>query len=268
MRDNRESTLISAKASAEGEVLADRLPKVLASRLRAARNAAGLSQGAAAKAMADRGFSWRQTTVAKSEAADRPVLFAEVAALSQIYKREIEYFLYPGTELDSLMDEAAAEMASIQNSLMHAEQQVVALRHSVDLYERTLGIASAIRRFRNSGDSGPLLEDLRELLARWGQRCLTVYDVYESIEVSRAQLEAVDAEALHAAAKIERDWIARFPAKDLIAKEIVEGVRPFLAGERVPESVPNFLRTTNAWEAFATPLLADLVIAAVNSQIE
>lgn len=164
MRDKREPTQSNASEAGEPEVLADRLPLVLGARLRSARAAAGFAQGTVAKMMSERGFSWRQTTVAKSEAADRPVLFAEVAALSQIYRRPVEYFLYPGTGLDSLLDQSKSELESIAYAIADAHKQVSALESDRKLYQCTVGLAASVVRYRNTGDSGYLLGDLRSLV--------------------------------------------------------------------------------------------------------
>ncbi|HLS13152.1 MAG TPA: helix-turn-helix transcriptional regulator [Beutenbergiaceae bacterium] len=51
-------------------------------RARDLRAAKGLTQSEVAKLMVARGFSWRQTTVAKTEAAERPIRVNEAAALA------------------------------------------------------------------------------------------------------------------------------------------------------------------------------------------
>lgn len=270
MRDQREPTRANAAAHAEDELLADHLPKALASRLRAARNASGASQAAVAKAMADRGFSWRQTTVAKSEAADRPVLFAEVAALAQIYKKKIEYFLYPGTELDGLLDAAHSKLSSIQAALAAAERSVAALKEDLDLYECLISLASEIQSYWSSGDSGFLLNGVRSAVRRWGYRCLTVHEVYESVEIGRDELEAVDSVALAEAAKIVQALsgrLASYMGKDAESGFFAE-VDAFLEGKEVPAEVIDTLRGGPEWAAYAEILLVDLIVAAVNSRLD
>lgn len=251
--------------------MADRLPNVLASRLRAARRAVGLSQGAVATAMRDRGFSWRQTTVAKSEAADRPVLFAEVAALAQIYRKDIEYFLYAGTELDALMDEAQRELASIEESLKQTAQMLASLKNDRQLYECMTGVASSIQRYRNTGDGGTLLGDLRMVLNRWGYQCLTMEDVFESIEITPKQLLAVDVTGLEYAAQVEwgkRGAAAYRKVDDTEMPELLRGVGDFLEGKEVSDALLEMLRENGIWVDTVAPLLADLVISSVDRQME
>ena len=52
--------------------------------VRGLRQAAGLSQQFIAQEMTARGFGWRQTTVSKTEAADRPLRVDEAAALADL----------------------------------------------------------------------------------------------------------------------------------------------------------------------------------------
>jgi transcriptional regulator with XRE-family HTH domain len=265
MRDKRESTQPNAPRQA---AFADRLPKVLASRLRTARRAIGLSQGAVAAAMNDRGFSWRQTTVAKTEAADRPVLFAEVAALAQIYKREIEYFLYAGTELDGLVDEATRELDGIRHALSETAKMLAALKNDRNLYECTIGVATSIQRYRNTGDSGSLLGDIRMLVSRWGYMCLTLEDVFEAIGVTQEQLAAVDERGLEQSARWERDRYGAYAhlKADGSVPETLTSVVDFLEGKEASEALINVLREGGAWADTVTSLLTDLVISAVDSQ--
>jgi hypothetical protein len=220
--------------------------------------------------MNDRGFSWRQTTVAKSEAADRPVLFAEVAALAQIYNQDIEYFMYPGSELDSILDEAVSELEGSRIQLQHAEGTVAAVKSDIALYERTVGLASSFRRYRNSSDSGVLRNDLEALLRRWGVACLTgaIDDVYESIDVSKEQLRALDHEALTEVARIEWRRHQALAERDLVyeSPEMLAGVGDFLNGKEVPPALIDALRLGEGWVSFAVSLLTDLVIRAVDAQ--
>lgn len=267
MRDKREST----QANAQGrDSMADRLPKVLAARLRSARRAVGLSQGAVASAMNERGFSWRQTTVAKTEAADRPVLFAEVAALAAIYKRDFEYFLYAGTELDVLVDDASRELESIRHALSETAEMLASLKKDRLLYECTIGVANSILRYRNTGDSGVLLGDFRMLMQRYGYQCMTLEDVYESIDVTLDQLHQVDEAALEEAARRERSFYGRsivVHADGSDSPELLQGLLDFLDGKPVSGKLIDVLRESAGWVDTATSLLVDLVISAVDTQL-
>lgn len=70
--------------------------QVLANALRKIRQASELSQEAVARQMVAKGHSWRQTTVAKTEAASRPIRVNEAASLARIF----------GVALSTLLDEA------------------------------------------------------------------------------------------------------------------------------------------------------------------
>lgn len=58
---------------------------VVGRRVKALREARGWSQQELAMRMADTGFSWRQTTVAKTEGADRPIRVNELVHLAAIF---------------------------------------------------------------------------------------------------------------------------------------------------------------------------------------
>ncbi|MFC4049320.1 helix-turn-helix domain-containing protein [Actinomadura syzygii] len=70
--------------------------QILARALRKIRMASEMSQEAVARHMVDKGHSWRQTTVAKTEAATRPIRVNEAASLARIF----------GVALSTLLDEA------------------------------------------------------------------------------------------------------------------------------------------------------------------
>jgi transcriptional regulator with XRE-family HTH domain len=77
----------------EDEAADNRAEPVLGGRVRALREAREWSQETVAQRMAEAGFSWRQTTVAKTEAADRPIRVNEAVALADLF----------GVDLDSLV---------------------------------------------------------------------------------------------------------------------------------------------------------------------
>ncbi|MFF3346109.1 hypothetical protein [Streptomyces sp. NPDC002779] len=269
MRDKREPTLPNARGREGGEPLAGRVPKALAARLRAARNSVGLSQGAVADAMTDRGFSWRQTTVAKSEAADRPVLFAEVVALAQIYKRPIEYFLHPGTGLDSLIDDVShrheLQAAEIRKALAVLNE----LRAEQEQYTRILLLGMPIVRYRESADSGPLRDGLQAALKHWGYRVLTEMSVFETLDIAKEQLDKIDHEALREVALLELNTYERTRANTGSlpeSSEMLNGLRDFLDGKEPRGALLEVLREGEEWRSLVCVGLTDLVIEAVARQ--
>ncbi|MFE2300812.1 hypothetical protein ACFXAW_21810 [Streptomyces sp. NPDC059445] len=268
MRDQRESTSANgARRDADGE-LASRLPKTLGARLRAARMATGLSQGSVATAMAERGFSWRQTTVAKSEAADRPVLFAEVAALAQMYRRPLEYFLYPGTELDSLLDQAASELKSLAVAIDEAQKNVEILRKDMRLYECNAGLLHALVRYRNSSDGGLLLNDLQFLLREYGRLVLEMDDAFESIGLTEEQVSAIDDDVLTELATADDARYRKLSEEDLQweSPELLNNLSAMAAREEVDDSFVDFMRTATAWPDYVGVQLASLVLGAIDRQ--
>ena len=67
--------------------------QVLGKRVAELRQARGWSQDELARRMTDAGFHWRQTTVAKTEKADRPVRVNEAATLMQLFGVDIDYLV-------------------------------------------------------------------------------------------------------------------------------------------------------------------------------
>ncbi|MEU8531564.1 hypothetical protein [Streptomyces parvulus] len=253
--------------------MAGLLPKTLASRLRAARTAAGMAQGAVAREMAARGFTtWRQTTVAKSEAADRPVLFAEVVALAQIYRKEIEYFIYPGTELDNILEQATLEVQSLEAAIDATTQQLLALESDRTLHTVAVGLTSTIIRYRNTGDSDPFQQELHELLIRWQGMVLNYPDVWEAIGVDPAQVHAIDREVLMEVARRELrgydSWSVEKMQSEGASGEMLNGLSDFLDGKEVSPALLHVLRQGEEWASHVTYRLASLLIEYVNRQHE
>jgi transcriptional regulator with XRE-family HTH domain len=69
--------------------------QVAGERIRETRQARHLTQAALAKAMQGLGYNWLQTTVAKTEAAERPLRINEVTDLAGVLGVEISYLLTP-----------------------------------------------------------------------------------------------------------------------------------------------------------------------------
>lgn len=204
-----------------------------------------MSQEAVAGEMRDRGFNWRQTTVAKSEAADRPILFSEIVALAGIYRREIEYFLFAGTELDNIIDMAARELESVVAALRETEQHAAALRNDLELHQCAVAVGSAVRRFRNTGERSELLPELLRAFSRWSDTALKpLSDIYESVGIDDRELEEIDREALRHLAAQERERHLKLSEEDLIyeSPEILNGVSALLEGGKVDPRLLDALR--------------------------
>ncbi|MET7514037.1 helix-turn-helix transcriptional regulator [Streptomyces sp. NPDC005480] len=235
---------------------------MLSARLRAARKTAGLSQEAVAKIMRDRGFAWRQTTVAKSEAKDRPILFSEVIALSAIYKKPIDYFLYAGAELDELYENATAEFESITEALRDARSAVRALENDVNLYQGILGMAASLVRYRNTGVRDTLRDDLSSLFTKYGDLCLTFTDLFESVGVEEDDLTEVDQAALLHVAGVEAEHHRRLSPEGGAQESgaMMLGVADFLEGKEVHPGLLAALRSGGQWAKFVANMLSDTLV--------
>lgn len=60
-------------------------PQAIGERVRALRHAGRYTQAGLAREMAERGFAWYPTTVARVEAGQRPVSLEEAAALTALF---------------------------------------------------------------------------------------------------------------------------------------------------------------------------------------
>lgn len=132
---------------------------MLGRRVRALRTAAGLSQEQLAEVMRERGFSWRQTTTAKTEAGDRPVRVNEAAALAAILR----------TSVAGLLGEQ--EVDTQPASLMQREAALRLARRRVHVLEREL--AEAQEHARQAEDHFDAT--LRGFAASSGQAAARIY---------------------------------------------------------------------------------------------
>ncbi len=114
--------------------------------LRGFRQARGLSQQQVADAMVGLGFSWRQTTVAKTEAAERPVPVGEVYALAGLLGVGIHDLLRIRMAPDSEETGLLFDVLAAQRQLERADQQVAtakaALAEAQAKYDRARGVVS------------------------------------------------------------------------------------------------------------------------------
>ncbi|MGW3936476.1 hypothetical protein [Streptomyces phaeochromogenes] len=253
MRDSREPTQANAADRPTRETLAESVPRVFAGRLRAARRAAGISQAALAEAMRVRGFNWRQTTVAKSEAGDRPVLFAEALAMTQILKREFEYFLFEGTELDNTIDEAKRTADALVKALAEVEFQFHALNNDLQLNYCIIAMGKAISKYQKSGNGEVLGREVLECFSRWASTCVFgMGDVYESVGIDPERIKELDRKALSHVAQLEQERTDRLTQEQLMddSPERLNAVSDFLAGKEVDGAFIDSLRDGHQWASF------------------
>jgi len=104
-------------------------------RVRERRLRTGLSQNAVSLAMTvDHGFQWHQTTVAKTEAGERPVRLAEAAALAVVINVPLIALIH-GEEHDGSVREhtlaADRELVAMQTYIADRRRQLELERHGV-----------------------------------------------------------------------------------------------------------------------------------------
>lgn len=114
----------------------------LGSVVRYLRRKHGYSQEHLAKLMTTAGYSWQQTTVARTEAADRPIRVNEAVALARIFDVTISYLLTPrhaaGDELELQILEARRDLHEAQQAAAWAWNNTVRTRQERDAAEARL----------------------------------------------------------------------------------------------------------------------------------
>lgn len=123
-------------------------------RLRDVRLSLDLSQQTVAEEMVRAGFSWGQTTVAKTEAADRPIRINEVAALSHIL----------GTDIATLVDTSETALAFAERAAqLQLEKRIDRLSTEYhDTWLETVNLFHKLHRLQGEADT--LVSDSRTFL--------------------------------------------------------------------------------------------------------
>lgn len=118
--------------------------KVLGRELRALREKLGWSQERVAQEMIQRGFPWRQSMAAKTEAAQRPVRVNELVALADIFKVSPMYLLANAS--DQERGAMFTELVATTSRIYRAQDQIAELQRHLAEAELELQTAMATRR--------------------------------------------------------------------------------------------------------------------------
>lgn len=263
MRDSREPT--PANASPQAGQDAGLPAGTFAVQLRAARRERGWSQQFVAEAMKGRGFSWRQTTVAKTEAGDRPVLLGEAVALAEIFKKNIEYFLESQDALDTVIEETAESLGVQRQRLLQLESQAAEAKYRLLYEEATYAVAVAIKGYRVSYDSGPLMHEMEEAVRKFHGYAIASNAAYDAIGVRPAELQAIDGEALREAAE------AIMAASKYLNRErmdpggyaVMDAAAEYLSTGRENLHLYEALRSFGTWIDIACRRVVDLIVERV-----
>lgn len=222
-----------------------------------------MSQQAVADAMAALGFSWRQTTVAKSEGADRPILFTEVVALSTILKRNLDYFLSGRNALDEKMEGIQLRLASVESTVQSAEAMLRASQEDRERVKLQQMVGVLILEYSRSLDSGPLKHELDRLVELRKLDLAEVKDLLVAAGVPVRVVESVDSQALRRAAealKLSKDlqgkiWLPGYES-DAVGK--LAGY--FLDGAPTPSYFLEALRMLPEYQVAAEEGILDAII--------
>ncbi|QER88599.1 helix-turn-helix domain-containing protein [Streptomyces tendae] len=103
--------------------------EVMGKQVKRIRELRGWSQQELARRMVDKGYSWRQTTVAKTEAADRPIRVNEVQGLAIVFGVTVNDLLAVPID-DFEMLGAASRLTELRTLAEAANQRVIELRRT------------------------------------------------------------------------------------------------------------------------------------------
>jgi transcriptional regulator with XRE-family HTH domain len=92
--------------------------------IRDRRAALGLSQQALADAMRSLGYTWLQTTVAKTEAAERPIRVNELTDLARVLGVSVSDLLNPVTQSELEFSGALAQLFNTMRAVRNLEQHL------------------------------------------------------------------------------------------------------------------------------------------------
>lgn len=143
--------------------------QVFGARLRDLRQQHLLSQRQVAEAMVEQGFSWRQTTAAKTEAAERPVPIGEAVALARLFGTTVSDLTSDGPEVQQgvvLRNMLRARMR-LQEATRAVEEATAAREEAMKVMREQERKWQAIRAARAAGEepepegSGMTLDEVR-----------------------------------------------------------------------------------------------------------
>ncbi|MFE3475721.1 helix-turn-helix domain-containing protein [Streptomyces bacillaris] len=263
MRDSRKPT--PAIGAVDLSDHADASARLVAAQLREARRESGWSQQSLAEAMGAFGFAWRQTTVAKAEAADRPLLFTEVLALSQILIKPVEYFFEKPDAIQMAVEESARDMERALQRFHEAQSVLARSTYELQHEECVFGVASAARNYRTSYDSGLLRHELDGLYERFGGGLAVFNQAYKAVPVLRHELEAIDKDALREVAERCLSQARELSEEEIAedgAEVLIEADRYLKEGEADPALLSEF-RLFPRWGDLFCFHLVELFVARI-----
>ncbi|MFD8640813.1 helix-turn-helix transcriptional regulator [Streptomyces zaomyceticus] len=235
---------------------------MFANRLRAARTSAGLSQEALAKAVNEHGLNWRQTTVAKSEKGDRPVLFVEAVVLARVLGLKVEEFLSEAGPLEELADRLRHEWVSSKERVEDAESNLEFCRHRHRVADLVFRLNNAVLIYKHNLDSGVLLDSIERLFNDFSSLVTTLpYEVYEALGIAR-DVRRVDEEALKSVIVRESEEIASQNVRELeenYTGEYLTNVANYLSGGLVDDAFLEFMRDGQGWKRAAAVAVTTLI---------
>ena len=140
---------------------------VLGERVKVLRQRRGWTQDELATHMRALGFSWRQSTAAKTEVADRPVRLNEAVALASLFEVALDELVKP--DLHPLVARLHKDLGYLANLERAVETAAESVQSAQESYERSVGLLTMERRrtevlenlisYTINHDDGPVADD-------------------------------------------------------------------------------------------------------------
>jgi hypothetical protein len=219
-----------------------------------------------AEEMGRRGFSWRQTTVAKSESATRPVLFTEVVAIAEVLGKPIGFFLKTPDALEAVVERSAKRVQVVQGRIGHLEAQLAMSKYDLECEECVNQVALSAKEYRDTYDSGVLRHQVDSIYERFGAGVIRFNDAYEAIPISRHELEAIDREALTAVTKMMLHVASGLSEEEIKedGAELLNGASDYLNSIEVDPAILDSFRTVEQWGDMVCSRIVDLFVERIS----
>lgn len=237
---------------------------MLGERVRAARSNAAMSQQALAEAMNGYGFNWRQTTVAKVEAADRPTLFTEVVALGRIFRRDLDYFHSPRDALHDLADHLRKANDSLQSEEAAAKRTLKNVAYHLGMAATEEALTLAILDYRTGFDSGKLRDHLDATTQNEFFGLHKFPGPFEAAGILATEVQKIDRMALDELVAIKRLQVKgggiRASAGPSMDEEFDEAAAPTAGNSKRPNEWIEYLRNDKLYKSMVAQMLVDLIV--------
>lgn len=182
--------------------------------LREARARTRTSQERLANGMKSLGFAWHQTTVAKTESGQRPLLFREAVALANLLRFDLSQTTQvAGTAVDKWLKNREIEVQELAATLASAEKAVDSARHRHERSKVGYDFFKAVRDFDKTHDATALLHTMAAIYSTYAYAYVHDQEVLDLLALPDVRNGSADLEARIQVLMIE-DGLSRKEAEE------------------------------------------------------